>query len=72
MTLKDLAEADIVVENHGSVVMLRAMTRTAALWLQDNVVSEPWQWMGNAVAAEPRMVQAVIDGAEAEGLKVAV
>ena len=72
MTLSDLATADIVVENHGTVVMLRGMTHAGGIWLHDNVSSEPWQWMGNALAAEPRMVQDVIDGAEADGLKVAV
>ena len=72
MTLNDLATADILIESHGSVTLLRALTRTGGLWLHENVSSEPWQWMGNAVAADPRMVQAVIDGAEADGLRVAV
>jgi hypothetical protein len=72
MTLNDLATADISVENHGSVVLLRAMTKHGAQWLHDHVHSEPWQWMGNAVAADPRFVQEIIGFAEEDGLKVAV
>lgn len=69
--LASLATADIMVENHGTVVLLRPMTRAGAIWLLDNVNSEPWQWMGNAVAVAPRYVQPTIDGAEAAGLVVA-
>jgi hypothetical protein len=71
MTLQDLAQADIVVEDHGSVVMLRPMTRAGAVWLHENVSSEPWQWMGNGLAAEPRMVREVLEGAQDAGLMVA-
>lgn len=72
MTLNDLATADLVVEDHGTVALLRPMTRLGGQWLHDNVSSEPWQWMGPALACEPRLVQPVIDGAEADGLRVAV
>lgn len=72
MTLTDLAQADILVEDHGSVVLLRPLTRAGGVWLHDNVSSEPWQWLGAALAAEPRLVQPVIAGAEADGLRVAV
>jgi hypothetical protein len=71
VTLSDLATADITVENHGSVVMLRPMTRAGLKWIIENVEADSWQWLGNALACEPRMVQDVIDGAEAAGLKVA-
>lgn len=71
MTLNDLATADLMVSNHGTVVMLHAMSRDGAAWLHENVSSEPWQWVGNAIACEPRMVQDVLDGAMDDGLKVA-
>lgn len=70
MTLQDLATADIAVEEHGTVTLLRPLTRAGGQWLHDNVSSEPWQWMGVALAAEPRLVPAVIEGAQADGLKV--
>ena len=70
MTLQDLATADIVVEDHGTVALLRPMTRAGGVWLNDNVSSEPWQWMGAALACEPRMVADVVAGAQADGLVV--
>jgi hypothetical protein len=72
VTLSDLATADIVVEDHGTVAMLRPMTRAGGIWLHDNVCSEPWQWMGTALAAEPRLVPQVLNGAVEAGLKVAL
>jgi hypothetical protein len=71
VTLNDLAHADILVEDHGTVALLRPLTKRGAFWLHDNVCSEPWQWMGPALAAEPRLVPQVLNGAVEAGLRVA-
>jgi hypothetical protein len=62
---------DVRVENHGSIALLQPLTRRGVTWLRDNVQTEPWQMMGNAIATDPRMVQNVIYGMEADGLLVA-
>jgi hypothetical protein len=61
---------DILVENHGSVVLLRPRTPLAAAWIEEHVQSEDWQWIYGALAVEPRFVQAVIQGAREDGLEV--
>jgi hypothetical protein len=63
---------DLRVENHGSIALLIPQNETAREWLNDNVASEPWQWFGDGLAAEPRYVDMLIDGALDEGLEVEV
>ena len=62
--------ADIQIENASSIVLIRPMTASGKEWVEQKVQAESWQWFGGAIAAEPRTVQAVIDGAKADGLKV--
>lgn len=50
------------VENHGSVVLLRTESPDERQWLEDNCQTEPWMWMGNALAVEPRYVGAILAG----------
>lgn len=72
MTLNDLATADILLDyTGGTVALLRPLTKLGGQWLHDHVCSEPWQWMGPALACEPRLVEQVLRGAEDDGLKVA-
>ena len=61
---------DIRIENAGSVVLIRPMTAAGKAWVEKNVQAEDWQHFGGAIAAEPRTVQAVIDGMQADGLEV--
>jgi hypothetical protein len=61
---------DIRVENHGSVTLLRPLNEVGRRWLDDNVQAEDWQWLGGALACEPRTVFNVVDGAEGDGLEV--
>ena len=63
--------ADIRIENASSVVLIRPMTAAGREWVEENVQAEDWQQFGGAIAAEPRTVQAVIDGARADELEVA-
>jgi hypothetical protein len=62
---------DILVENHGSVVLLNPVSDEGRTWLDNNVAAEGWQWIGDALACEPRMVGAVVEGARNDGLEVA-
>jgi hypothetical protein len=62
--------ADIRVENHGSVVLLRPLTERAWQWFDENVEVEGWQFFGGAIAAEPRYIPAVVGGARLSGLEV--
>jgi hypothetical protein len=61
---------DILVENHGSIFLLRPVSFAAQSWLQENVIGEETQMFGNAVVCEPRYVTDIVFGARAEGLLV--
>lgn len=60
---------DISAANHGSIWLLRPNTPAATDWFSD-VIPEDAQWFGGAVAVEPRYVDAIVEGAQAEGLTV--
>lgn len=62
--------ADIRIENHGSIVLIRPVSDAGQEWL-DNNIGDDAQMFGTAIAAEPRYVQAIIEGAECDGLTVA-
>ena len=61
---------DILVENHGSIILLRPVTRVGQSWLKENVIGEETQIFGNAVVCEPRYVIDIVLGARAEGVVV--
>lgn len=39
---------DVIVSNHGSVVGFTLLTETARIWVDDNVETEGWQWLGRS------------------------
>ncbi len=61
---------DISIANHGSVVMVHVNTPAAREWVEQNVHTEGWQWMGNAFAAEPRSVEDLTAGMIEAGLTI--
>ena len=49
-------DTDFVVDDYGSIVGITPITPAARDWLDENVESEPWQWLGctlNVGAATP-------------------
>jgi hypothetical protein len=62
--------ADLVVENAGSICMLRPTNEVGRRWIEENVQPESWQWFGGALAVEPRYIFEIVDGAESAGLVV--
>lgn len=50
------------VQDHGSIVMLHPDTDAERQWLEDHVAYESWQWLGGALACDPRYVDAVLAG----------
>ena len=65
--------ADIIIENHGSIAILRGMTDAGYAWIEEHVSGEGYQPFGfGARLAEPRYVQPIIEGASGDGLSVEV
>ena len=50
------------ISGGGSVVLLTPISEEARAWVAENVSLEPWQWVGDAFACEPRMVEDLLEG----------
>ena len=61
---------DILVENHGSIFLLRPTSSVGQAWLQENVIGEESQIFGDAVVCEPRYVMDIVLGARGDGVVV--
>jgi len=61
---------DIEIELHGSLVLVRPLTRVARAWLSE-VTPDEAQWWGAldaaALVVEPRYLEALLKGAADEG-----
>lgn len=54
---------DIMVEDHGSVVVLRFWTEAARRWAETHIEYERWQrWGSDGIVVDPRCVQRVLEG----------
>ena len=67
-----LAKVDAVVEPHGSISLLRLFSRRAEEWVEQNVVSESWNWFGAALAVEHRYIEPIARAMQDDGLTVEV
>ena len=61
---------DILVENHGSLFLLRPTSSVGQAWLKENVICNETQIFGDAVVCEPRYVMDIVLGARGEGIVV--
>lgn len=59
---------DIMVQDEGTIVLLHAATTAAMEWLDENLAHAA-RW-GNGYVVEHRYADAVITGAQADGLAV--
>jgi hypothetical protein len=62
---------DLRFENHFSLFLIRPCSEIGQQWLDENVGDESTLTFGNAVACEPRYVEAILHGAIEAGLEVA-
>lgn len=59
--------ADFRIENHGSIILLAALTPDADDWCEDNLPAERLI-MGGSVVIEPRYIDDIIEGITESGL----
>jgi hypothetical protein len=62
---------DFLVENHGSIWLLRATSRRGKLFVRENIETPETQHWCGAVVVEPRYIKPLVDGLLAEGFRVA-
>jgi len=60
---------DALVENHGSIFLVRPVSSAAQNWLDENV-SDDAQYFGNALAVEHRYISDLVEGMKLDGLAV--
>ncbi len=64
-------KSDVSVTNTGSVMLFSLLTRKAAKWVEENVYTEGWQWMGkSAFAVDCRYAPDLASGMSGDGLIV--
>jgi hypothetical protein len=67
-----VSRIDILVENHGSIVLLRPATPAGREWPEANCDRSGYQpFAGGTLLCEPRYGRDIVEGAIADGLAVA-
>jgi hypothetical protein len=61
---------DFVFENHGSLFLIRPLSKSGQQWLDENVGDKNTLMFGGAIVCEPRYVEAIYLGAKQAGLGV--
>jgi len=62
-------EVDVLIENHGTIFMVRPQTEKAKTWLEEHTGPDT-QWFGEALAVEHGYVMQLAEGMQEAGLKV--
>jgi hypothetical protein len=60
---------DILVSNHGSLCLVKAVSTAAARWIREHT-DEGAMWWGGALVVEPRYVVDLLEGMAGDGLNV--
>ena len=65
-----LLSADFAIADQGTLVLFNPLTPEAKAWIDNNCVTEPYQWFGRALAVNHSCAQALYDGIINDGLTV--
>ena len=67
----DHMATDVVIENHGSIFLLRPTTRSGKEWIEQNISQQNgFQPYWPTVVVEPRHIADIVNGMRAEDLGV--
>jgi hypothetical protein len=61
---------DFQIADHGSIISIKPVTEAARTWVDENVVSEPWQWLGGALCTDVRCAIELVNAIVAEGFEI--
>jgi hypothetical protein len=64
--------ADFQIANHGSIISIKPVSEAARTWIDENVVSEPWQWLGGALCVDIRCARDFIDEIATDGFEISL
>jgi hypothetical protein len=65
-----MSAPDFFVANHGSIVILHALTVVAREWVDENLPSDALTWGVDGTVVEPRYIGDIVEGIRAAGLEV--
>jgi hypothetical protein len=68
MEIPDMS--DFSISDQGSIFLIRPLNEAARQWLQENVVSEPWQWVQGALCVETRFACYLVVELEEGGFEI--
>jgi hypothetical protein len=66
---KQIEDTDLLIENHGSIFLLRPCSERGKQWVAKNI-PEDAQTFGLAIVVEHRYIADIAKGATEDGLKV--
>jgi hypothetical protein len=52
--------SDFQITDQGSIFLIRPLNDAARQWLDENVVSEPWQWVQGALCVDARFARELV------------
>jgi hypothetical protein len=62
--------SDFSISDQDSIFLIRPLNEAARQWLDENVVSEPWQWVQGALCVEARFARDLIIEIEEAGFEI--
>jgi hypothetical protein len=62
--------SDFQIADQGTIILIRPLNKAARQWLDENVVSEPWQWVQNALCVEARFARELVIEIEQAGFEI--
>jgi hypothetical protein len=64
--------SDFQIADHGSIISIKPVSEAARTWVDENVLSEPWQWLGDALCVDIRCARDLINELAAEGFEISL
>ena len=64
--------SDFQIAYDGSIISIKSVSEAARTWVNENVVSEPWQWLGGALCVDIRCAIVLVDEIAAEGFEISL
>ena len=62
--------SDFQIIDQSSIFLIRPLNEAARQWLDENVVSEPWQWVQGALCVEARFARDLLREIEEAGFEI--
>ena len=63
---------DFQIADHGSIISIKPMSEASRTWVDENVASEPWQWLGGALCVDVRCARDLINEIAAESFEISL